>query len=61
MDGIRETRTRLGAGLMYEPIRDFVFTLDYRTTAAGNVRLPGGNRGDARTHLWTMTMDVNFF
>ncbi len=61
MDGIRETRTRLGVGIAYEPLRDLLFTLQYQATAAGNVLLPGGNRGNGRIHIWTMTADFNFF
>ena len=61
LSGNVETLTRFGIGLTYEPIRDFLFNLHYATTSAGNVPLPSGSRGNARSQLWTVTTDLNFF
>jgi len=46
LSGTVETRTGVGLGLAYCPFSALRLQLDYRTTAAENVVLPDGRRGD---------------
>lgn len=61
MSGTVEKRTRVGADLVFEPVRDLVLSATYRLTRAGNVVLRDGKRGDGSTHDWRVTLDYNFF
>ncbi len=61
MSGTVEKRSRLGADLVFEPVRNLVLSATYRLTRASNALLPGGNRGDGSTHDWRVTLDLNFF
>jgi hypothetical protein len=59
MDGIVETRTRLGIDLAFEPLRDLRLGLGYETTRGRNVLRADGTRGSSRTNRLNVTADVN--
>ncbi len=58
MSGTVEKRTRIGADLVFEPVRDLVLSANYRLTRASK---RGGNREGGSTHDWRVTLDLNFF
>jgi len=61
LSGVVETRTELGAGLTCQPTAALRLNLHYRTVAAGNILLSEKQRGNARHHTWSFTLDLNFF
>lgn len=60
LSGVVETRTKLGADLTCQPAASLRLNLHYRTVAAGNIPLSGEQRGNARHHTWSFSLDLNF-
>ena len=60
LDGTVESRTRLGLDLALEPLRDMRLDVAYELTRGRNVLRTDGARGNARTHRFSVTADVNF-